>query len=118
MGWLLHDGEVLASVEVATGLWSRIRPASRLSSSPAVVIDGGRFLLGLRSPSPMVAVDLNQELLVLSMRTLRHSGVHLYSRGTRWVVVAPLTLARRWSLSVGDELELRVRGGKDGSDFN
>lgn len=114
MGWLLHDGEVLASVEVATGVWSRIRPGAHLSRSPAVVLDGGRFLMGLRTSNPMVAVDLNEELLVLSMRTLRHSGIHLYSRGTRWVVLAPLTLARRWSLSVGDELELRVHGGSDG----
>ena len=108
MAWLLHQGEVLASAEVATGIVARMRWVRLCQRAPVVVLGGGHSLHSFGAAQELLAVYCDDEMSVLAIRAIHHSKVHLYPHSTKWAVLAPMELGRRWSISVGDELELRL----------
>ena len=106
MGWLLRDGEVLASLEVAD-----TRPARRRGLLGRDSIDGALLLVPARSVHTLgmrFAIDvawLDGDLTVLrtaSMPRQRLSRPVLHARS---VLEAEAGSFARWRLAVGDRLE-------------
>ena len=106
MGWLLRDGEVLASLEVAD-----TRPARRRGLLGRDSIDGALLLVPARSVHTLgmrFAIDvawLDGDLTVLrtaSMPRHRLSRPVLHARS---VLEAEAGSFARWRLAVGDRLE-------------
>ena len=108
MGWLVRDGEVLASLELAD---SPTRRARGLIGRDA---DGGALLLrrtrsvhsfGMRFDLDVAFLDGDDR--VLKVVLLRRRRVTLPVWSARSVLEAPAGSFREWDLRCGDELEVR-----------
>ena len=109
MGWLLRDGDVLASLETASG--ARQRAKGLLGRDG---IDGALLLrpsmsvhtLGMRFPIDVAFCDRNLRVVAIV------SGMQPWRLGlprprARVVIEAEAGSFERWALRVGDELEVR-----------
>ena len=109
MGWLLRDGDVLASLETANG--ARQRAKGLLGRDG---IDGALLLrptmsvhtLGMRFPIDVAFCDgdLRVVAIVCAMRPWR---IGRPRPRARVVIEAEAGAFERWTLKVGDELEVR-----------
>lgn len=107
MPWLLRDGEVLASVEVADRAAARARGLLGRDS-----IDGALLLrpaasvhtLGMRFPIDVAYCD--GDLVVLEVARMGCWRVGRPRRAARAVVEAEAGAFERWRLRPGDELEV------------
>ena len=110
MAWLVHDGRVLATLEVADS-----RRGRRQGLLGRAGIDGALLLRPARSVHPVgmhFAIDAAQcdaELRVLRVVTLPPNRLLLPVRGARAVVEAEAGTFAAWAIGPGDQLE--VRGG-------
>ena len=108
MAWLLRDGDVLASLEVAESAGARRRGLlGRDGIDGALLLQPCRSVhtLGMRFPIDVAWCD--RDLVVL--RTARMSR-HRMSRPVpraRAVVEAEAGTFSRWGLTAGDRLEVR-----------
>jgi uncharacterized membrane protein (UPF0127 family) len=108
VSWLLRQGDVLATAEVAETFAQRSRGLLGKSS-----FDGALILPRTRSVHTMgmrFAVDVavcNKDMVVVGVTTLRPWRMSLPRRGGRSVVEAQAGAFERWGLRVGDQLELR-----------
>ncbi len=108
MAWLVHDGNVVASLEIA-----RDRRARRVGLLGRDGIDGALLLCPARSVhtiSMRFAIDvahLNAENRVIAMTTMEPGRVGRWSIRSRSVLEAEAGSLRRWGISVGSELEIR-----------
>jgi uncharacterized membrane protein (UPF0127 family) len=106
--WLLRDGDVLASAEVAQTLLDRTRGLLGRDRC-----DGAMLLLRTRSvhsAGMRFALDvafLDGEMVVLGTTRLGRWSVALPRRGTRHVLEAQAGSFERWHLVKGDKLEIR-----------
>ena len=108
MSWLLRQGDVLATAEVAETFAQRSRGLLGKSS-----FDGALILPRTRSVHTFgmrFAVDVavcNKDMVVVGVTTLRPWRMSLPRRGGRSVVEAQAGAFERWGLRAGDVLELR-----------
>jgi uncharacterized membrane protein (UPF0127 family) len=108
MAWLLRDGEVLASVEVASSLTARSRGLLGKRS-----FDGALLLRHTRSVHTIgmrFAIDvafLTDDLRVIGKATLPPYRIALPRRGGRAVLEAEAGAFERWKLVPGDGLEIK-----------
>ena len=108
MSWLLRQGDVLATAEVAETFAQRSRGLLGKSS-----FDGALIMPRTRSVHTLgmrFAVDVavcNKDMVVVGVTTLRPWRMSLPRRGGRSVVEAQAGAFERWGLRVGDQLELR-----------
>jgi hypothetical protein len=108
MAWLLRDGEVLASVEVASSLTARSRGLlGKRSFEGGLLLDHTRSVhtIGMR-----FAIDvafLTDDLRVIGVTTLRPYRIALPRRGGRAVLEAQAGAFERWRLGPGDALEIK-----------
>jgi uncharacterized protein len=108
VAWLLRDGEVLASLEVAGSLRERTRGLLGRSG-----LDGAFLLrpcrsvhtLGMRFPIEVAYCD--NELTVLATDRLRPWRLAWPASGTRAVIEAEVGAFDRWGLRPGDRLEVQ-----------
>jgi uncharacterized membrane protein (UPF0127 family) len=110
MAWLVHEGRVLATLEV---------PADRRGRRRGLLgrraIDGAMLLRPVRSVHtvgmgfPIDAAQCDSDLRVLRVVTLPPNRVLRPVRGARAVVEAEAGAFARWSVGPGDLLE--VQGG-------
>jgi uncharacterized protein len=106
VAWLLRDGEVLASLEVADR-----RPARRKGLLGRDTLDGALLLvparsvhtLGMRFPIDVAWLD-GDLTVVRTARLARHRLSRPVLRA-RCVVEAEAGSFARWGLQVGDQLE-------------
>jgi hypothetical protein len=109
MGWLLRDGQVLASLEVADSFLARGRGLlGRPNFEGAMLLTHTR---GVHSIGLHFAVDvafLDRDLVVLDIVTLRRYSVALPRMRTRAVLEAEAGAFERWGLKVGDRLETQA----------
>ena len=110
MPWLVRDGEVLASLEVATswrdrrrGLLGRDGMEGALLLRPCTSV----HTLGMRFDVDVAFCD--QELKVLETVHMRRWRVGLPRRRAHGVLEAEAGAFERWRLRPGDQLE--VKGG-------
>lgn len=110
MAWLVRDGEVLASLEVAESWRDRTHGLlGRDGIEGALLLRPARSVhtFGMRFPIDVAFCD--GDLRVLDVRTLPPNRVTLPVLRARAVVEVEAGLMRRWELRPGDDLE--VRGG-------
>lgn len=111
MPWLLRDGEVLASLEVADTRSSRRRGLlGRDGIEGALLLRPTRSVhtLGMRFPIDVAWCD--QDLVVVRTATLARHRLSRPVLRARAVVEAESGSFARWGLRVGDPLELRADG--------
>ncbi|MEA3020903.1 MAG: uncharacterized protein QOI47_2427 [Actinomycetota bacterium] len=108
MPWLLRDGDVLASLEVADGIAARTRGLlgrdgldGALLLRPAMQVHtlGMRFAIDIA----FCDRDLNVVSIVRDMRPWRMGRPRI---GVRAVIEAETGSFVRWNLAVGDALEI------------
>ena len=110
MPWLVRDGEVLATLEVADSFGSRLRGLlGRDAVDGALLIKPAKSVhtLGMRFPIDVAFCD--RDMRVVATRTMRRYRVGLPRRRARCVVEAAAGTFDRWRLQVGDQLQ--VKGG-------
>ena len=108
MAWLVRDEEVLASVEVAGSAWGRARGLlgrdgfeGALLLRPALSV----HTLGMRFDLDVAFCD--GDLLVLETLRMPRWRVGRPRLKARAVIEAEAGAFERWSLAVGDSLEVR-----------
>lgn len=107
MAWLAHDGRVLATLEVPGDRRGRRRGLLGRGG-----IDGAMLLRRVRSVHtvgmtfPIDAAQCDADLRVLRVVTLPPNRVLRPVRGVQSVVEAEAGAFARWSVGVGDVLEV------------
>jgi uncharacterized membrane protein (UPF0127 family) len=109
MPWLLRDGEVLASLEVADSARTRARGLmGRPSFDGAILLRPAMQVhtLGMRFVIDVAYCDRDLRVVdvVLGMKPSRFGRPRF---GARSVIEAAAGSFERWGLQVGDELEMR-----------
>jgi uncharacterized protein len=107
VAWLVRDGQVLASLEVADSFRPRLRGLLGRDG-----IDGALLLrpatsvhtLGMRFPLDVAFLD--RDLTVLATVRMARHRLGRPRRGARAVLEAEAGAFDRWSLRVGDRLEV------------
>lgn len=108
MGWLLRDGQVLASLEVVEGLAARSRGLSgRASCEGGLLLKGARaaHAFGVRFPLDVAWID--KDSVVVAIARLRPYSFALPRWQAGSVLEAEAGAFARWRLAVGDTLELK-----------
>jgi uncharacterized membrane protein (UPF0127 family) len=108
MGWLVSDGHVLASAEVAADGRARRRGLLRRDGlQGALVLQPCRWVhtIGMRFPLDVAYVD-KDGTVVKAVRMARHR-IGLPVPRAAWVIEAEAGAFERWELSIGDVIELR-----------
>ena len=108
MGWLVRDGEVLASLEVADNSRRRARGLlGRDGIDGALLIPKTRSVhtFGMRFTIDVAFLDKDGRVVKLS--TLRRRRLTAPVWSARSVVEAEAGSFREWGLRCGDELEIR-----------
>lgn len=108
MAWLVRDGEVLATAEVATGRRARARGlVGRDGFEGALVIPRCRQVhtVGVRFPLDVAFCDTDG--LVLRTATLRPWRVSGVVWRAAFAIEAELGAFERWRLTLGDVVEVK-----------
>ncbi len=106
MPWLLRDGEVLASLEVADTRSSRHTGLlGRDSFDGALLLVPARSVHSLRMRFPIDVAWLDGDLTVLRTTCLRPWRLTRPVVRARSIVEAEAGSFARWGLQVGDQLE-------------
>lgn len=109
MAWLLRDGEVLASLTIASERADRRRGLlGRSGFEGALLIERVRSVhtVGMRFAIDVAFCD--DDLRVLRIRTLGPGRVTVPVRGASRAIEAEAGAFARWGLAVGDVLEART----------
>jgi uncharacterized membrane protein (UPF0127 family) len=110
MAWLLREGEVLASLEVATSTRARARGLlGRDGVEGAILLQPARSVHTFRMRFPIDVAFCTGDLVVLRTVTMARNRIGRPVRRARCVLEAEAGSFVRWNLRPGDELE--IRGG-------
>lgn len=108
MAWLISDGTVIASAEVAEGRRARSKGLlGRTGLDGAFVLPNCRWVhtVTMRFPLDVAYLDTDG-VIVKTVRMKSHRvGVPVFSAS--WVVEAEAGAFARWGLHVGQQIELR-----------
>ena len=110
MPWLLREGEVLASLEVARDRRARRKGLlGRDGIEGALLLDPARSIhtIGMRFPLDVAWCD--RDLIVRKVAAVPQHRVTLPVKGASIVIEAEAGSFARWQLRPGDQLE--VEGG-------
>ena len=108
MPWLLREGEVLATLEVADSFADRVRGLlGRDGIDGALLLRPARSVhtIGMRFPIDAAFCDVH--LVVITTRCLERNRVCLPRVRARSVLEAEAGAFDRWNLRIGDELEIK-----------
>ncbi len=107
-GWLLREGEVLASAEMTATFAERSRGLSgRDRYEGALLLAHTRSVHTFTMRFPLDVAFCDADLTVLRTIRLGRWRVALPRRGGRSVVEGEAGSFERWGLAVGDHLEFR-----------
>jgi hypothetical protein len=109
MSWLLREGDVLATAEVAETFAQRTKGLlGRSGYEGAMVLPRTRSVhtMGMRFAIDVAFCDA--ELVVVGVTRLPPWRMSLPRRGGRSVIEAQAGAFERWGLRPGDHLELRL----------
>jgi uncharacterized membrane protein (UPF0127 family) len=108
MAWLLRQGEVLASVDVASATLERVRGfAGREAGNGALLLAPARTAHTIGAHRPLDVAHLDSTLKVLSMTRLAPLRVARPHRHGVAVLLVEAGAFERWRLQVGDQLEVK-----------
>lgn len=112
-GWLVRDGRVLASLEIADGRMAKGRGLlGRDCLEGAMLIEGRRSVHSFAMGFELDVAFLDEDLKVIRTLRLRRNRVTLPVLQARSILEAEAGAFGRWNLVVGDELEIRT-GSED-----
>lgn len=117
MPWLVRDGKVLATIEVATSVRARTRGLlGRDGIDGAILLEPARSVHTIRMRFPIDVAFCDRDLRVLKIVTLPTNRITAPVRHARCVVEAEAGTMGRWGIRVGDQLHVRGRdaNGADG----
>jgi uncharacterized protein len=107
--WLLRNGDVLASAEVARSLGARSKGLlGKRRYDGALVLHRTRAVHSIGMRFPIDVAFLDKQLRVVDVTHLPPWRVTLPRVKARSVLEAESGAFERWGLQVGDELELRA----------
>jgi uncharacterized membrane protein (UPF0127 family) len=108
MPWLLRDGEVLASLEVADSFLARSRGLlGRHSFEGAMLLTHTRGVHTLGLSFPIDVAFCNKDLVVVDLVTLGRWRMSRPRLTARCVIEAEAGAFQRWGVSKGTKLEVR-----------
>lgn len=108
MAWLLREGQVLASLEVADTFLARNRGLlGRSAFEGAMLLTHTRGVHSVGLGFPVDVAFLDRDLVVIDTLTLRRYWLALPRRRTRSVLEAQAGAFERWGLKIGDRLEIQ-----------
>jgi uncharacterized membrane protein (UPF0127 family) len=110
MPWLLRDGEVLASLEVArTGRERRRGLLGRDAVEGALLLEPARSVhtIGMRFAIDVAYCD--KHMVVLRVATMRPHRIGIPVWNSHAVIEAEAGSFARWGLTAGDQLEVKDR---------
>lgn len=114
-GWLVRDGQVLASVEVAMGRMAKARGLlGRDALDGALVIEGRRSVHSFSMGFDLDVAFLDAESTVIRTLRLRRNRFTLPVWQARCVIEAEAGAFGEWELKVGDILEVCPVSPTDG----
>jgi uncharacterized membrane protein (UPF0127 family) len=109
MAWLVREGEVLASLELADGLAARVRGLlGRDGCEGALLLMGTRTVHSVGMRFALDVAFLDRELRVLGVTTLPPWRLARWRPRTRAVLEAEAGAFERWRLRPGDRLEVKA----------
>ena len=109
MAWLLADGRVLASLEIAESLRERTRGLlGRDGIEGALLLRPARSVhtIGMRFAIDVAHCD--HELRVLAITTMAPNRIGRPHRHARCIIEAEAGMFAHWELRVGDVVEVRA----------
>ncbi len=107
-GWLVRDGKVLASVEVAEGHIAKTRGLlGRDSMDGAMVIRGARSVHSFSMGFDLDVAFLDADGIVIRTLRLHRNRVTVPVWRAKSVLEAEAGSFGHWELKVGDQLEVR-----------
>lgn len=116
-GWLMRDGQVLASIEVAIGRVAKARGLlGRDHLEGALVIPGRRSVHSFSMGFELDVAFLDRDGIVIRTLRLRRHRMTLPVWQAHWVVEAEAGAFGEWELKVGDELEIELASEHGGPD--
>jgi uncharacterized membrane protein (UPF0127 family) len=108
VAWLLRDGEVLASLEVADSRGARRRGLlGRDGFEGALLLVPARSVHSIRMRFPIDVAWCDRDLVVLRVARLDRNRVTRPVGRAHAVLEAEAGSFARWNLSVGDQLEFQ-----------
>ncbi len=108
MSWLLRDGDVLATAEVAEGFAQRSKGLlGRSRYEGAMVFHRTRSVHTMGMKFPIDVAFCDKDLVVVGITTLPPWRLGVPRKGGRSVIEAQAGAFERWGLKPGDRLELR-----------
>jgi uncharacterized membrane protein (UPF0127 family) len=109
MAWLVSDGRVLASADVASGRRERTRGLlGRTSIEGAFVIERCRWVHTVGMKFPVDVAYLDATGVVVKTVAMRRHRVGAPVWKSRTVIEAEGGAFARWGLRVGDTIEVRT----------
>jgi len=107
MAWLLRDGEVLASLAIASSRRDRRRGLlGQDGCDGALLIERARSVHSFGMRFPLDVAFLDEEHRVVRTLRLAPNRLTLPVRGARHALEAEAGRFAHWGLVVGDELEI------------
>jgi hypothetical protein len=107
-GWLLSDGEVIASAIADDALLSCVLPQRLLSGASLAAVVPARHLLLARSCEPPIdVISIGSEDLIVDVRPLRAWRAMRPPRGSTTLALLLAADAERAQLAPGRRLEFR-----------
>ncbi len=108
MAWLVHEGEVLASLEVAVTSGDRRRGLlGREELDGALLLRPARMVHTVRMHFAIDVIFCDGDLRVVDVVTMVPNRLSAPRRKVGAVVEAPAGAAERWKLRPGDQLEIK-----------
>ncbi len=109
MPWLVNDGRVVASLEIAdTRRARRVGLLGRDGVDGALLLDPARSVHTIRMRFPIDVIHLDEDMVVLSVVTMKPGRVGRWRPKARAVLEAEAGSARRWDITPGVQLEIRT----------
>ncbi len=107
-GWLVCDGRVLASAEIAIGRMAKARGLlGRDRLDGALVLEGRRSIHSFTMGFDLDVAFLAEDGTVVRTLRLRRNRVTMPVWQARWVVEAAAGAFGDWQLKVGDVVEIK-----------
>jgi len=108
MPWLVRDGKVLATLEVATSVRDRTRGLlGRDGIDGAILLRPAKSVHTLRMRFPIDVAFCDRELRVLRVTTVARNRVTRPVLKAHAVIESEAGTMVRWGVRVGDQLEIR-----------
>jgi uncharacterized membrane protein (UPF0127 family) len=114
MAWLVRDGKVLATLEVAASLRDRTRGLlGRDGIDGAILLRPAKSVHTFRMRFPIDVAFCDRDLRVLRVTTLARNRIARPVVKAHAVIESEAGTMARWGVRVGDQLDVR---GLDGAD--